>query len=101
FFPIDNLIALAKHPNVAVKATGAPGYSSEPYPFRPIQPFVRRIFDAFGPDRFFWGSDISRMPCPYRQVVTLFTEELPWLKGRDLELVMGEAVCEWLDWSPP
>jgi hypothetical protein len=26
----------------------------------------------------------------------MFTEELPWLSGRDLELVMGRAVCDWL-----
>jgi hypothetical protein len=31
--------------------------------------------------------------------VTLFTEELPWLKGRDLELVMGRGVCDWLGWK--
>jgi hypothetical protein len=46
----------------------------------------------------FWGTDITRMPCSWRQRVTLFTEELPWLKGRDLGLVMGEAVCNWLGW---
>jgi predicted TIM-barrel fold metal-dependent hydrolase len=101
FEKIDELVALARHPNVAVKATGAPGYSSEPYPFRSIHPFLRRIFDAFGPERFFWGSDLTRMPCPYRQVVTLFAEELPWLTGADLELVMGRAVCGWLGWSLP
>ncbi len=33
--------------------------------------------------------------------MTLFTEELPWLKGRDLELVMGEAVRNWVGWSRP
>jgi hypothetical protein len=32
----------------------------------------------------FWGTDITRMPCSWRQCVTLFTEELPWLKGRAL-----------------
>ena len=37
----------------------------------------------------FWGTDITRMHCTWRQCVTLFTEELPWLKGRDLDLVMG------------
>jgi hypothetical protein len=31
--------------------------------------------------------------------VTLFTEELPWLAGRDLERVMGGALCDWLAWS--
>jgi len=48
----------------------------------------------------FWGTDITRMPCSWRQCVTLFTEELPWLKGRDLELVMGEALCNWIGWPP-
>jgi len=26
----------------------------------------------------------------------MFTEELPWLTGRDLELVMGQAFCDWI-----
>jgi len=29
----------------------------------------------------------------------MFTEEMPWLKGRDLELVMGGAVVNWLGWK--
>jgi hypothetical protein len=28
----------------------------------------------------------------------MFTREPPWLSGRDLELVMGRAVCDWLGW---
>ena len=98
---LPEMLALAKHPNVAIKATGAPSYSSAPYPYRNIHDHLRRIHDAFGPERMFWGTDITRMPCPWRQCVTLFTEELPWLKGRDLELVMGRAVCDWLDWPLP
>ena len=92
------LCALAKYPNIAVKATGAPGYSTDPYPYRNIHGHMQRIFDAFGPDRFFWGTDITRMPCSYRQCITMFTEELPWLSGRDLERVMGQAVCDWIGW---
>jgi hypothetical protein len=41
------------------------------------------------------------MPCSWRQCVTLFTEELPWLTGRDLELVMGRALCDWIGWAVP
>lgn len=99
FIHLDKLVALAKLPNVAVKATGAPHYSTKGYPFRNIQDGLHRIFDAFGPKRFFWGTDITRMPCTYRQCVTFFTEELPWLKGRDLEDVMGRGLCEWIDWK--
>ena len=31
----------------------------------------------------------------------IHTGELPWLKGRDLERVMGGAFVDWLGWSSP
>ena len=95
---LPELVATAKFPNVALKATGAPSYSSETYPYRDIHGHIRRLYDAFGPERMFWGTDITRMPCPWRQCVTLFTEELPWLSRRDKELIMGRALCAWLGW---
>lgn len=98
---LPQMLALARYPNIAIKATGAPSYSGEPYPFRDIHDKLERIFDAFGPARMFWGTDITRMPCSYRECVTLFTAELPWLKRRDLELVMGRALCEWIGWNLP
>jgi predicted TIM-barrel fold metal-dependent hydrolase len=99
FIHLDELLALAKLPNVAVKATGAPHYSTQAYPFRNIEDGLHRIFDAFGPQRMFWGTDITRMPCSYRQCVTFFTEELPWLRGADLEDVMGRSLCRWIGWN--
>jgi len=101
FADLDDLLALAKYPNVAVKATGAPSYSTDQWPYRNIHKYLKQIFDAFGPQRMFWGTDITRMPCSWRQCVTMFTEELPWLKGRDLERVMGRALCDWIDWKVP
>ena len=96
---MPQLLALAQHQNVAVKATGAPGYSAEAYPFRKMQGYLRQIFDAFGPRRVFWGTDISKMPCSWRQCATMFTEELPWLAEPDKRLVMGEALCAWWGWD--
>ncbi len=101
FATLPELLALAKYPNVAVKATGAPSYSSASYPFENIHNYLHQIYDAFGPERMFWGTDITRMPCSWRQCVTLFTEELPWLSESDKELIMGRALCEWLDWKLP
>ena len=96
---IPQLLALAKFPNIAVKATGVAHYSGEAYPFPALHTYLRQVYDAFGPRRVFWGTDITKMPCSWRQCVTMFTEELPWLKGRDLELVMGEALCAWWSWD--
>jgi predicted TIM-barrel fold metal-dependent hydrolase len=96
---MPDLLALAKFPNVAVKATGAPGYSSEAYPFRSMHTWLRQIYDAFGPHRMFWGTDITKMPCSWGHCVTMFTEELPWLSSDDKRLIMGEALCAWWGWE--
>jgi predicted TIM-barrel fold metal-dependent hydrolase len=98
---LADMLALARYPNIGVKMSGAPSTSTQPYPYPNIHGYLRRIVEAFGPDRCFWGTDITRMPCSYRQCVTLFTEELPWLKGRDLERVMGGAFVDWLNWQRP
>ena len=96
---MPELLALAKLPNVAVKATGAPGYSSGVYPFESMHLYLRQIYDAFGPERMFWGTDISKMPCSWQQCVAMFTEELPWLSEQDKKLIMGDALCKWWGWN--
>ena len=101
FRDLPELCGLARRPNVAVKASALPCYSTAPYPFRDLHPNIRRVYDAFGPRRTFWGTDWTRLPCPWRQAVTLFTEELPWLSAEDQAWVMGRALCEWLGWPLP
>ncbi len=96
---IPELLALAKYPNVAVKATGAPGYCSGPFPFTSMHVYLRQIYDAFGPNRMFWGTDISKMPCSWKQCVSMFTEELGWLNEDDKRLIMGDALCVWWGWK--
>src|SRR5262252_7948590 len=51
FADLDEMLALAKLPNVAVKLSGAAGYLRENYPYRNIHKYLRQIFEAFGPDR--------------------------------------------------
>jgi L-fuconolactonase len=98
FEELPAVCALAKHPNVSVKASGMVSLSAQPYPFPDLHDGIRRLVDAFGPKRTFWGTDLTRMPCTYYECITLFTQHLPWLKGEDLEYVMGRGVCEWLGW---
>src|SRR5882762_8199597 len=96
---LDGLLSLAAHPNIAVKATGVPSMATDSYPFASAHSVLQRVFEAFGPRRVFWGTDITRLAPSWRECITLFSEELPWLKGDDLELVMGRAVCDWVGWS--
>jgi L-fuconolactonase len=100
FQHLPELIALARYPNVVVKAGGMPAYSStDAYPYPSLHGYLRQVYDAFGPERIFWASDLTRMTCAYREVVTLFTEGISWLSEQDKRLIMGESICRWLGWS--
>jgi predicted TIM-barrel fold metal-dependent hydrolase len=98
---IDESVTLAKFANVSVKLSGAPGYSSEPYPFRDMAPHIHRMFDAFGQRRSYWGTDMTNSfaKATYRQRVTHFTEELPFFTEEDKDWVMGRGILERLKWA--
>ena len=100
FRDLDKLLALATRPNVAVKVSALACYTNDPYPYRKLHPYVRRVFDEFGPRRTFWGSDLSRLSCTYRASVMMFTEEMRWFSADNLEWIMGRGLSQWLDWKP-
>ena len=98
-FPnMKELTALAKLPNVAVKLTGGPFYADDAYPFKSLHPHYRAMYDAFGPRRLFWGTDITKMPCSWKECVTHFLE-IDWIPEADKKLIMGDAICDWLGWQ--
>jgi predicted TIM-barrel fold metal-dependent hydrolase len=95
---VDSLLPLAALRNVAVKATALPAHSSEPFPFRDMHRHVERVVEAFGASRVFWGTDITRRACTYREAIDMFTKALPFLRGGDLDDVMGAAAVRWIGW---
>jgi predicted TIM-barrel fold metal-dependent hydrolase len=98
---IDEVVKLAKYPNVSVKVSATVNSSMEPYPFRDMTEHIRRCFDAYGPQRCYWGTDLtnSLAKATYRQRITHFTEELPFLSEEDKDWVMGKAILQRLSWT--
>ena len=98
---VDAAVALAKYPNVSVKVSATPGLSQEPYPYRDVAPIIKRVFDAYGPQRCYWGTDLTNTFAKgtYRQRVTHFIEELPFLTESDKDWVMGRAILARLNWT--
>jgi len=98
---IGQSAALARYPNVSVKVSASPLFSSEPYPFRDMAPHIQRLFEAYGPRRCYWGTDItnSLAKATYRQRITQFTQELPFLSEEDKNWVMGRAILDRLGWA--
>lgn len=98
---VDVLLRFARFENVGVKLSCLPCYVDEPYPYPTLHAQIRRVVDAFGAQRLFWGTDLSQLPCPYRSAVTLFTEEMDFLTPADKEWIMGRALAKWLRWALP
>jgi L-fuconolactonase len=95
---LEPVLSLAPYANIAVNASALPCYVTVAYPFPSSHPHIRRIVEAFGPQRVFWGTDLTRLPYPYRQAVTLFAEELDFLSAAAKEWIMGRGIAEWLNW---
>ena len=98
FSDLDEMLALAKLPNVAIKASSLPCYTNDAYPFAKLAPYLKRTFDAFGPDRTMWGSDVTRLPCSYRECLDHFAKELPFLSDDDRTRVLGGTAAKLLRW---
>jgi predicted TIM-barrel fold metal-dependent hydrolase len=101
FAGLPELLALARFPQVAAKASALPCHSRREFPFADLHRPLRRVFEEFGPHRLFWGSDWTRLPCSYQENMALFTDALPFLSGADIRAVLGSAVLDWLDWPAP
>ena len=96
---VQGVLELARFRNLHVKLTFAVTGSDEDYPFRDTHPIVKRIIEAFGPDRCMWGSDF---PCElwlkkatYAQHLTLFTDELGLSPAEQEAVLGGTAMKVW------
>jgi L-fuconolactonase len=92
------VFALADYSNVAVKVSALPCYVDEGYPFPSLHRPVRQVIDTFGADRVLWGSDLSRLSCPYHDWVRFFTDQLELWSPDEVDLVLGGAATRWLGW---
>jgi predicted TIM-barrel fold metal-dependent hydrolase len=100
FITLPEVAKLARYPNVAVKVTGGPQYVTDGYPFASLTPRYKALYDAFGPQRMFWGTDITRMPCSWGECVSAFRDHQTWIPSKDMGLIMGEGIKNWLNWHP-
>jgi len=94
---------LHTHPNIYVKVSALPGYSTHPFPNLNIAKYVREMVDKMGPERCFWGTDLTRLlehGLTYTDTIEQFTKHFPFT-GDELEWIMGRGISECLGWPIP
>jgi L-fuconolactonase len=98
---LQRVTALAAHPNVAIKISGACTLSQQKFPYPDIWEPLARIFDAFGFDRCLWGTDWTRAVklLTYQEGVDAFlvTDRL---SDGDRAKLMGDSLSRVYNWSP-
>ncbi len=93
---LKKLLALSRYPNVAVKISDLTSVSkSGKYPFPDAYPWVKRVYDAFGPDRLLWGTgypgavraDFQRPTV--KKELELIREHIPFFTNQDRAKILG------------
>jgi predicted TIM-barrel fold metal-dependent hydrolase len=95
---VGEVLELASLPNVAVKASALPFFTLSSYPFPDLRKVMQAVVEGFGARRVFWGSDLSRLPCGYEELVRFFGN-LNFMSQSDRQLVLGEGLRQWLAWE--
>jgi predicted TIM-barrel fold metal-dependent hydrolase len=91
---LGNVLRMAKYPNVYVKVSNMNRLSRLPYPHRDTHDMVRRIYDAFGPERLMWGTDFPHVLAAggYLPALELTRDELGFLNDDDKEWLFSRTV---------
>ena len=90
------LLAMAKHPNVWVKVSELASVSkSRTYPFADSYPFVKRVYEAFGPNRLLFGTGYPgaaraayKRP-PLDKEIDLIRKTMPFFVDEDRDKILG------------
>ena len=92
---VQTLCTMAKHPGVMVKIGAFYALGARQVPYTDLLPIIRRVVDAFGPDRCMWESDSplqAKPPHTYGASVALIRDHADFLSlGDKQQILIGTA----------
>ena len=91
---VKNLCALAVHKKVCVKVSGFYALGRRQAPYLDLAPMIRRLLEAFGPQRLIWGSDSPFQIMPphrYRDSIDLVRSRLDFLSADDRQWLLRKT----------
>jgi L-fuconolactonase len=91
---LEKLIALERYPNVFVKISHTWSISKQPYPWLDAQGYVKRLYQAFGPQRLMWATDwpIIEDRSTYFRALSVVRDEMHFLNADDLRWMLCNTV---------
>src|SRR5581483_8514832 len=86
---VRRLCALSRFAHVKVKVSAFYALGAKRPPHRELLPLIRRVYDAFGPQRLMWGSD-----CPFQLAQETYEDSISLI--RDQADFLSEDDKQWL-----
>jgi len=91
---LNALLELAQHRHVYVKVSAFYKFGDKVAPYEDVEPWIRPVYESFGPDRLMWGSD-----CPYQlqngnnyvDSVALIRDQLDFLAPSDRSAILRDT----------
>ncbi|MBM3728905.1 MAG: amidohydrolase [Acidobacteria bacterium] len=82
------LLDLVKHPNVYIRTSLHNPSKTKEMPYRDVWPFLKRLYDRFGPRRLLWANFFEY--AIMKDVIPFFTtEDKEWILGRTAYRLYG------------
>ncbi|MBZ5625695.1 MAG: amidohydrolase [Acidobacteriia bacterium] len=91
---LEKLIALKRYPNVFVKISHTWSISKQPYPWLDAQEYVKRLHQAYGPERLMWATDwpIVEGHSTYAKALSVVRDDMKFLNAGDLEWILSKTI---------
>ena len=91
---LEKLIALKRYPKLFVKISHTWSLSKQPFPFKDTWPQVKKLYDAFGPQRLMWATDwpIVNSRASYTQALAVVKDEMDFLNAEDKSWMLSKTI---------
>ena len=91
---LKKLIALQRYPNLFVKISHTWSISRQPYPWLDAQAYVKRLYDAFGPQRLMWATDwpIVENLSTYERALSVVRDDMKFLSAEDKSWILSKTI---------
>ena len=99
---LGQLCKLAKHPQVKVKISAYYALGKKKPPHDELVPMIRKLLDAYGPERLMWASDAPYQMTEgnsYHASIELITERLEFLTDSDRDWLLRKTAASTYDFE--
>ena len=91
---VQALCDMAKHKNTYVKVSAFYALGKKKPPYLDLGPLIKRVYDAFGPQRLMWATDwpIIEDRATYTQALRVVRDDMSFLNADDRQWMLSRTI---------